>query len=223
MRSSISGAYSRKRGRSLERMPNWYCARVWVVPMLIDWTGWKKMLMPGTVAVARRRRAITCRALSLRSGLSRSMMNMRPEFTVLAALPPPTVDITETTSGSRLMISASADCRATMASNEASSGPTVEPVSWPISSDGKKPLGIAWNRMAVSTKVPSVMASTMPRHRHGALQRPGIAVGHLVEAPFEGAAAGNCASRDGRSASAAASTASASASATRCPRSGWPC
>ena len=47
-----------------------------------------------------------------------------------------------------------------MASNEASSGPTVEPVIWPISSVGKKPLGIAWNSTAVSTKVPSVMAST---------------------------------------------------------------
>src|SRR5687767_9812632 len=47
--------------------------------MLIDWTDWKKMLMPGTVAVARRNRAITCRALSFRSGLSRSMMNMRPD------------------------------------------------------------------------------------------------------------------------------------------------
>ena len=73
---------------------------------------------------------------------------MRPELTVLAALPPPTVEITETTSGSRLMISASAAWRATMASNEASSGPTVEPEIWPISSVGKKPLGIAWNRIA---------------------------------------------------------------------------
>ena len=60
MRCSISGAYSRSAARSLERMPNWYWARVWVVPMLIDCTGWKKMLMPGTAAVARRRRAITC-------------------------------------------------------------------------------------------------------------------------------------------------------------------
>ena len=76
-------------------MPNWYWARVCVVPMLIDCTGWKKTLMPGTDAVARRSRAITCSALSLRSGLSRSMMNMRPEFTVLAALPPPTVEITD--------------------------------------------------------------------------------------------------------------------------------
>ena len=75
-------------------------------------------------------------------------------------MPPPTVEITDATSGSRLMISASADWRATMASNEASSGPTVEPLSWPISSAGKKPLGIFWNRMTVSTKVPSVSSST---------------------------------------------------------------
>ena len=59
--------------------------------------------------MARRSRAITCRTLSFRSGLSRSMMNMRPELTVLAALPPPTVEITDATSGSRRMISASAD------------------------------------------------------------------------------------------------------------------
>ena len=51
MRSSISGAYSRSAARLLERMPNWYCARVCVVAMLIDWIGWKKMLMPGTDAV----------------------------------------------------------------------------------------------------------------------------------------------------------------------------
>jgi hypothetical protein len=44
-----------------------------------------------------------------------------------------------------------------MASNEASSGPTVEPEIWPMSSDGKNPLGIAWNRMAVRTKVPNVI------------------------------------------------------------------
>ena len=141
-------------------MPNWYWARVWVVPMLIDCNGWKKMLMPGTVAAARRRRAITCRALSVRSGLSRSMMKMRPELTVAAALPPPTVETTEATSGSRRRSSASADWRATMASNEASSGPTVAPEIWPMSSEGKKPLGIAWNRRKVATKVPSVMAST---------------------------------------------------------------
>ncbi len=74
-------------------------------------------------------------AVAVRSPFGRSVMKIRPELTVLAALPPPTVDITETTSGSRLMTSASADWRATMASNEASSGPTVEPVIWPISSD----------------------------------------------------------------------------------------
>ena len=160
MRCSISGAKSRSAARSLERMPNWYWARVWVVPRLMDWTGWKKMLMPGTVAVARRRRAMTWVALSFRSGLSRSMMNTRPELTVDAALPPPTIDSTDSTSGSRLMISATAPCRATMASNEASSGPTVEPEIWPISSEGKKPFGIAWNSTPVRTKVPSVIAST---------------------------------------------------------------
>ena len=69
MRSSISGAYSRSAARSLERMPNWYWARVCVVPMLIDWIGWKKTLMPGTVAVARRSRAITCSAAVLALGL----------------------------------------------------------------------------------------------------------------------------------------------------------
>ena len=98
----------RKAARSLERMPNWYWARVCVVAMLMDSTGWKKMLMPGTFAVARRRRAMTSSALALRSGFWRSETKMRPELTVFAALPPPTVDITETTSGSRLMISATA-------------------------------------------------------------------------------------------------------------------
>jgi hypothetical protein len=129
--------------------------------MLIDWIGWKKTLMPGTVAVERRRRAITSSAVDLRSDLSRNVTKMRPEFTVLAAFPPPTVDMTVTTSGSRLMTSARALWRATIASNDASSGPTVAPVSWPMSSDGKKPLGVDWNSTAVITKVPSVIASTI--------------------------------------------------------------
>ncbi len=47
-----------------------------------------------------------------------------------------------------------------MASNEASSGPTVEPVICPMSSVGKKPLGIAWKSTALSTNVPSVIRST---------------------------------------------------------------
>ena len=118
------------------------------------------MLMPGTDEVARRNRAITCWAVSFRSGLSRSMMKMRPELTVAAALPPPTVDITEETSGSRLMISAMTAWRATMASNEASSGPTVEAEIWPMSSAGKKPLGISLNRKKVRTKVPIVTSNT---------------------------------------------------------------
>src|SRR5260370_28131997 len=133
----------------------------WGVAILVEWRGWKNAVMAGTEAVARRKRAMTCWALSLRSGLARRVTKIRPELMVLAALPPPTVDITETTSGSRRMISARALWRATMASNEASSGPTVEPVSVPISSIGKKPLGMLWTLIAVRTKVPSVMASTM--------------------------------------------------------------
>jgi len=58
------------------------------------------------------------------------------------------------------MTSASADWRATIASKDASSGPIVEPWIWPISSDGKKPFGIAWKSTAVTTKVPRVIAST---------------------------------------------------------------
>ena len=54
------------------------------------------MLMPGTEAAARRMRAITPIASVFRSGLSRSAMNMRPEFWVEAGPPPPTVDITHT-------------------------------------------------------------------------------------------------------------------------------
>src|SRR4029453_11801996 len=111
-------------------MPYWYWARVWVVPILIDWIGWKNMLMPGTVAVVRRSRPITCTTLSLRSGLSRRVMKTRPELTVLAALPPPTVEITDRTSGSRLMISASTAWRAAMASNDALSGPHGDPEIW---------------------------------------------------------------------------------------------
>ena len=115
--------------------------------------------MPGTCEVARRRRLMTSPAVALRAGLSRRVMNSRPEFGVLAALPPPAVDITDTTSGSRLTISASRAWRSTMAANEASSGPTVDADSRPISSCGKNPLGTTWNSTMVSTNVPRVAAS----------------------------------------------------------------
>ena len=143
MRSSIRGAQSRSAARSLERMPNWYCARDCVVPMLIDCTGWKKTLMPGhLLRVARRSRAITSVALAVRSGLSRSMMKMRPELTVLAALPPPTVEISCSDVGIALDdLGQRLTGAPTMASNEASSGPTVEPVIWPMSSVREEALG----------------------------------------------------------------------------------
>ena len=70
------------------------------------------------------------------------------------------------------MTSASTDWRATMASNEASSGPTVEPVIWPISSDGKKPLGIVWNRIDGQHEGAERDGQHEPRQPDGALRAP---------------------------------------------------
>jgi len=62
------------------------------------------MLMPGHVRGGPAQASHDLERARLALRLSRRATKIRPELTVLAALPPPTVDITETTSGSRLEI-----------------------------------------------------------------------------------------------------------------------
>ena len=143
MPCSSFGAISRSSWKSVAWTVYCHWARLKVVPMLMFWTFWKKALIPGTLAVARRRRAITSFEEDLRSGFAFSWTNMRPELWLALADPAPTVDITLTTSGSAATMAATAFWRSAMAVKETSSGPWVEPVRRPVSSCGKKPLGVS--------------------------------------------------------------------------------
>ena len=73
-----------------------------------------------------------------------------------------------------------------MASNEALSD-HGQPVFSPMSSVGKKPLGIAWKSTAAEREGAERDEEHQIAATYGAPQRPGIAVSDLVEAPFEGA------------------------------------
>ena len=75
---------------------------------------------------------------------------MRPVF---CAPLPPLKELTMATLGSLRMISAARSCRATMAGKEVSSAASVVTWIWPMSSSGKKPLGMTCSNQPVATKV----------------------------------------------------------------------
>ena len=91
-----------------------------------------------------------------------SVMNMRPVF---CAPPPPLNELTAATLGSLRTSAATRSCRRTIAGNEVSSAASVLTLIWPMSSSGKKPLGITTNSQAVSTKVNKATVSTTHRWR----------------------------------------------------------
>ena len=83
-----------------------------------------------------------------------SVMVMRPMFIAGLKLLVPMKDISASTLGSWLMMSATCCCSTAMPSKEMSCGPSTKQNSWPESSLGRKPLGARWN----STPVPTTMA-----------------------------------------------------------------
>ena len=72
----------------------WYWLLVMRPVMLMFWTFWKYTAIPGTLLAAARRRWITSVALSRRSFLGFSAMNMRPMLRVLLRPPAPMVEFT---------------------------------------------------------------------------------------------------------------------------------
>ena len=89
-------------------------------------------------------------------------MNMRPVF---CEPKPPLNELTVATFGSARTIAAARACSSTIAGNEMSSDASVLMRSWPMSSSGKKPLGMAMNSHAVAAKVASATHSTAKRWR----------------------------------------------------------
>ncbi len=107
--------------------------------------------MPGMRAVSRRRSASTfCSA-----GRSVARLELDEQAAVVearAASVAPTIEATLATCGERRNASATCCCSSTMASNEMSCRASVETESWPMSSCGKKPLGVANTSQAVPSK-----------------------------------------------------------------------
>ena len=78
---------------------------------------------------------------------------------------PPLNDDTAATAGSARKMAATWLCRPTMAVKDTSSAASVVTWIWPMSSSGKKPLGMAMNSQIVPTSVASATSSTDLRWR----------------------------------------------------------
>ena len=120
-----------------------------------------KTVSPATSRSLRRRFSCTT-FIGARSLRGLSEMNMRPLF---CAPPPPLNELTAATLGSARTIAAARSCSCTISGKLVSSAASVLAWIWPMSSSGKKPLGMATNSHAVAAKVSSAITSTKPRWR----------------------------------------------------------
>jgi len=90
---------------------------------------------------------------------------MRPVLVALPEGPPPTAELSAETLGSLRTMAATRSCRSTMAVNEVSSADSVLAWIWPMSSSGKKPLGMLLQNHTVATKLATATPSTQARWR----------------------------------------------------------
>ncbi|MCY1301729.1 hypothetical protein D9M70_513590 [compost metagenome] len=134
---------------------------LWRPPSCRFCTGAKYTARPGTAATSRRRDSITL-GMASRSPRGLSSMNMRPVL-MAGDDPPPMATTMLLTAGLARMRSAASRRRSDIASKEMSCGPSALTRIWPMSSSGKKPLGIVTNSTAVSTKVRPAATSTVRR------------------------------------------------------------
>ena len=104
---------------------------------------WMNVVMSEIAAVARMRSREICSALRCRSSIGLRSIVIWPWF---AAAVVPTDDVTERTSGSLRMTSATSAWCFTSASNDTPSCASVVARSWPVSSVGNRPLGVDQNR-----------------------------------------------------------------------------
>lgn len=97
--------------------------------------------MPGMPAVLRRSSWMIS-PIGWRSARGFSWTNMRPWFSAWLLPLMPTMEFTSSTEGCWRISSATRAWRTVMSSKEASCGPSVPTLSRPVSSTGKKPLGM---------------------------------------------------------------------------------
>jgi hypothetical protein len=91
-------------------------------------------------------------------------MNIEPVLTVLEPNPP-TLEITCATSGSACTTLDAASCRSLIAGNEMSCGPSLRPISMPVSCWGNSPDGICVYSHTVIATVATVRSPTTIRCR----------------------------------------------------------
>jgi hypothetical protein len=121
----------------------WYMALLDLPPMRRSCAACRNAEAPVTRLSRRRRRAMICSALTLRTASGLSAMYTKP---VLVAPLPPVKAITFSTPGSLLMMPTICWTAVFITGNDASSGPRTEPVIAPVSCSGKNPLGILMTR-----------------------------------------------------------------------------
>jgi hypothetical protein len=101
--------------------------------------------IPGIAAsLPRSRRTTSVTDWPLRSAGGFSPKVMFPELISGGPAPSPTRELTTRTAGSAAMICAARVCNATISANEMPSRAWVRETTMPVSSDGKKPLGMTW-------------------------------------------------------------------------------
>src|SRR5207253_7768276 len=113
--------------------------------------------MPGTCDTMGRN-SCTSSIADFRSLRGVSRIKMRPEF------PPAAVDIKELTQGCFMTISFSAFWCCTMLSNEMPCTPSVNMKICPVSSSGRKPLGVIMNRYTVATNTTAETSMVVARY-----------------------------------------------------------
>ena len=121
---------------------------------------WMKVVIPSTLAVAVARSRLIWSALRWRWSIGLRSMVSWPWF---AAAVVPTDDVTDSTSGSRLTIAATAACRSTSASYDTPSAASVVASSWPVSSVGKSPLGVDQKSQPVARRITAENTSAIGR------------------------------------------------------------
>ena len=120
--------------------------------------------MPGTARSFLCSCSSTC-GIAGRSERGFRLMKSRPVLTLPPPPPPPTAAETDDTDGSSCTIFATRSCSTVIAAKEMSSDASVLAWIWPMSSSGKKPLGIAIHSQALATKLAIATAPITQRCR----------------------------------------------------------
>ena len=155
--------WKRRKARSAQRYTSsrsrpvrvyWYCACVSCPPMFTIGGFWMNTRTPGMPPVLPRSCCTIWSGLSARSCEGLSLMKIWPLLPEGRLPPTPTVEFTDSTFGSWMMMSATACCSLDIAWKETSCPPSVKAISRPESPLGRKPFCTIPNRYTEPPIVP---------------------------------------------------------------------